>query len=174
MPATTYVGDRLLELLTACQAGLTLLRSGNAIPSRNLRTHGPPAVDLCVDDGLLAVYLDSPAVLFDRPSVRDARGVGQRHYEPVLRMVVELWRCVKGLDDSGHVTVADLDQDASDLADDMWALVTYLGARLDSTFPTGLGGKVVMTLGDPVPLPPRGGVAGWRLSIQVPVSDGGP
>lgn len=174
MPPTTYVADRLLELLTAAEAGLTLARTGNPIPTRNLRVHGEPAVDVCDDNGLLVVYSASPAVRLTDPRANDARNKGPHHFVPVLRMVVELWRCVPAVDDDGVPTVTELDASAAALANDMWALVTYLGARLDGIFLTGLGAKVLAELGDPIPLGPRGQAAGWRLTVEIPVSDAGP
>ena len=173
--ATTYVQSRLGELLTAATAGLTLARTGNAIPSRLYVSHGPPAVDTCADDGLLCVYLDTPAVSLANPELRNAQQSGQFRMMPVLRMIIELWRCVPIPDGQGTPpTAAALTTSANALANDMWALLTYLETNRSSIFPTGLAATVIPNRGDPVPLPPKGGAAGWRVKIDTPINDGGP
>lgn len=175
MPPTTYLSSRLGELLTAATAGVTLARTGNAIPSRVFVSHGPPAVDFCTDDGLLAVYLDKPAVNLDEPSVRITEQVGPKKRMPILRMCIELWRCVPNLDEQGTPpTVTALTTSANGLANDLWALDTYLRANKATLFPTGLASTVIPNFSDPVPRNPSGNVAGWLLRVQVPVSDGGP
>lgn len=172
---TTYLSGRLSELLTAATAGVTLARTGNAVPSRIYVSHGPPAVDFCDDNGLLAVYLDNPAVGLDAPSVRIAENTGPQKRMPVLRMCIELWRCVPNLDEQGNApTAAVLTASANGLANDLWALDTYLRANQATLFPTGLAATVIPNFGDPIPRTPSGNVAGWLLRVQVPVSDAGP
>lgn len=174
MAATVYVSGRLGELYTAALAGLTLARTGNAVPTRTYHSHGPPAVDFCEED-MLAVYLDNPAVGEDGPSVRIAENTGPVKRMPILRMCVELWRCVPTVDELGNPpTAAALLASADGLANDMWALDTYLRANAATLFPTGMAGTVVPNFSDPVPLPPHGKMAGWRWRVQVPVSDAGP
>lgn len=174
MAATTYISSRLGELFTAAQAGLTLARTGNAIPTRIYHSHGPPAVDFCEED-LLVVYLDNPAVSDDNPSQRIAENSGPQLRMPVLRMCIELWRCVPTLGADGTPpTVAALTTSADGLANDMWALDTYLRVNQATLFPTGLGTEVIPNFSDPAPLNPQGKMAGWRWKVQVPVSDAGP
>ena len=171
---TTYISSRLSELLTAAQAGLTLARTGNVIPSRVYVAHGPPAVDFCAE-GLLVVYLDNPAIGEDGPSVRKAEAVGPTKRMPILRMCIELWRCVPNVSDQGiPPSETDLTTSANGLANDMWALDTYLRVNKLTLFPTGLGSTVIPNFSDPVPLPPQGGMSGWRWRVQVPISDIGP
>lgn len=175
MAPTTYLQARLGELLTAALAGLTLARTGNPIPSRSGHTHGPPVPDFCTDDGLLAVYLDNPAVSDDNPSQRITENSGPVMRMPVVRLCIDLYRCVPTLDGQGvPPSAAALTTSADGLANDMWALDTYLRVNQASLFPTGLGTEVIPNFSDPVPLNPLGGVGGWRWKIQVPVSDAGP
>lgn len=174
MPPTVYVQGRLGELMTAALAGLTLARTGNPVPTRTYHSHGPPAVDFCKED-VLAVYLDNPAVSDDNPSVRIAENQGPLKRMPVLRMAIELWRCVPGVDGDGiPPTAGALTASADGLANDMWALDTYLRTNKATLFPTGMDGTVIPNFSDPAPLPPRGNMGGWLWKIQVPISDGGP
>lgn len=178
MPVASYLSARAQELLTAAQAALTLARTGNAVPARVYRSHGPPAVDWCNQD-LLVVYLDNPAEKLSNPAQGRAAQVSPGEYlqMPIARFVVELWRCVPTIDSQGTPpTATALDTSASGLQIDIHALVT--GLRLAQTggtlFPgAGLGCGDPM-FGDPVPLVPQGAMAGWRIRVEYPMNDAGP
>lgn len=176
MPTADLLATRLQELKAAAQASLTLARTGNPIPTRVYRSHGRPAVDvLCAaDDGLLAVYLADPAVDLQRVEHGRAINVGQHGYMALVRAVVEIWRCVPTQTSSGPPSATALDVSAEELARDGHALWTGLHLRREAgtLFPTA-GNKVESRIGDPKPLAPRGGAAGWQITVEVGTTDVG-
>lgn len=172
--AADYLNLRLNELLTAAQAALTLVRSGNPIPSRVYVSHGPPAVDLC-DDDLLVVYLDNPAVRLTDPKADRTVQVGQFSVIPIARYIVEVWRCVPGPTDTSVPSAAELNTSALALANDGWALWTglRLAREAGTLFPAGpqFDDALIQT---PIPLPPQGSMGGWRIRVEAQTNDAGP
>ncbi len=180
MPTATYASDRMTELLNAATIALALTRTGNALPARSLRTHNEPVVPVtdCADS--LSVYLANPAIkLYRFSGVVQGRGVqsGPVNVEAVLRLYVELWRCVPGLEgaDATEPSDASLDTSAAGLARDIWALWTGLkqAQAAGTLFPGGFAQQLA-EFGDPVPLGPLGRMGGWRILVEVPTSDIGP
>lgn len=170
-----FIADRALELLTAAEASLTLLRTGNPIPTRFGRTHGAPVAEVCEGSaygGQLNVYVDSPAVSVEAQSQGRSHNVGARHWMPYLNLVVELWRCAP----KGPVpTAAQLDTYAAAMMKDGFALVTGLEAEKIAglLFPT-LPPNYEVQLGLLTPLAIQGGSGGWKMTVRVPVADAGP
>ncbi len=181
MPATTYASDRMNELVSAATVALAVTRSGNTLPTRILRTHNQPVVPVtnCADS--LSVYLANPAIRLRQVSQGRAVQSGPVFIMPILRMFVELWRCVPGLGAAGEEpTDTALNTSAGNLANDVWALWTGLKQQIDAgTAFTGLGiasapQGVLPMLGDPIPLGPQGRMGGFRILVETPTSDLGP
>lgn len=175
MPVASYFADRLTELLAASVVALEVSRTGVAVPSRQYISHGRPAVDFC-QTGILVVYGDAPSIQLSKPRQDIAEQAGQFMLMAIAVMFVELWRCVPNLDDTGvPPTATDLTSSATQLAVDAHALWTGLvRAQTGGTlFPTGMP-NVRAEFGDPTPIGPQGGMAGWRMKIRYPMSDLGP
>lgn len=175
--AATYFADRLAELLAASVVALEVSRTGVAVPSRQYISHGRPAVDFC-QTGILVVYGDAPSIQLRGPNPRQdiAEQAGQFMLMAIAEMFVEMWRCVPNLDDTGVApTAAQLTASATQLAIDAHALWTGLvRAQTGGTlFPAGMS-NVRAEFGDPTPIGPQGGMAGWRMKVRYPMSDLGP
>jgi hypothetical protein len=173
MPATTFLADRMQDLLNAAQTALDVARTGNRNPGRIIRTHGPPAVDICSDD-LLCVYLAMPGLRLVEVSIGNAQNRMPKKLLPIADMNVELWRCTGSLDPVPAPNV--LDGFAAGLANDIWALFTGLQADIDANtlFPGGNFPGTKAMIQDPNPLPPQGAMSGWRIKVSVPLNDKGP
>lgn len=168
----TYIGDLLEALRDEALAALDPTRTGHPAPSRVFVSHGAPAVDVCEDDGLLAVYVDVVPHLHPR---QRGRGPGGCLVVPTMRAVVELWRCHPTMQHDGSPWGVGVYEDAAlDLAADLWCLLVGL-------YTSWLGGALTpgqpceqVEFGAASPLGPSGGAAGWKVPITYTLSDPAP
>ena len=171
MGSAAYLSDVLGEVLAHAVDGLDSARTGNPAPARVLIAHGPPAVDACEDDGLLAAYYDG----IDVEYLGRSGPPGNCAAIAAANVVIEVWRCYPTVTDQGDPPdPTDENAAAVALAADAWCLLTYITIQaLGGTLVSGAGcGNV--TLGSLEVLEPEGGVAGIRLPVTVQLTDGGP
>lgn len=125
-------------------------------PARRYVSHGAPAAD-CEQ---LAVYA-LPIRLLPGPGPGCA-------LIPVVPFAVVLHRCVSAVADGpqpGPPPAQTLDEEARELAVDGWALWRgILAARRAGEFTPDAGS---VSVGPLEALPPNGGIAGWRLNVEV-------
>lgn len=142
--------------LDAATAALEQPATETGPPARRYVSHGPPAPD-CEQ---LAVHA-LPARLLTAP------GPGCVLI-PVVPFAVVLYRCVTAVADGPEPApppAATLDEEARSLAVDGWALLRgILAARRDGVFSPDKGS---VTVGPLEAVRPDGGLAGWRLNVEV-------
>lgn len=166
----SYLGDMLEAVRDAAEDGLDPARTGHALPNHVLVTQNAPAVDLCTDDGVLAVYVWRAPHIHPRTV---ARMPSTCLVTVTAELVIELWRCVPTLDDEGNPRPdVDYENSALDLATDLWCMLTHLYVAWQDG-DLGAPCKAV-TFGAVQPLGPSGGVAGWRIPLTVHLSDATP
>jgi len=176
VPAS-YLYDLAEQLRIQAVAGVSLARTGHAVPARTFVAHGEPVSELCEEDQL-TVHLDVRQPVASRPPSR-ATVPGHHGQSSGVQLVATLWvtlfRCVPGTEEDGSAPpAADLNTSARDLLVDAWALVTWLWARWAAKdLFTGMVAPAV-SIGDVELLPPRGLTAGWRVPVTVQLSDPGP
>lgn len=168
----SFVADLLEALRDEALDALDPSRTGHAAPARALVTHNVPAVDLCTDTGLLAVYLFSAPHIHPRVT---ARAPGACQVVATAEIIVEVWRCVPTMKDDGTpFPTVDYEDSALALAVDLWCLLNGLYYSWRSG---------ALTLGEPCqaiefrtaqPLGPSGGVAGWRVPLHYTLADPAP
>ena len=124
--------------------------TGRDLPARRYVSHGQPPVEFC--DGLLAVWLGP----LDTAQVGPAVAHQTRR---VITLSVDVWRCWP-TGDSKPVGPDDLSKVSLALADDLDRLSLGLSGWLAARC-----GPV--TFSPAQSLGPNGGMAGWRLSVQV-------
>lgn len=167
--SSTYLGNLAQALLDSAAAALVQASTGRAAPSVTVLSHGPPPLEWCCNDGMLAVHLASvthgPS---DVPHV--PCGV-----DPVARFVVTVARCWPAMDDSGLLDADEFDTAAADHLEDLWCLLTEFYDRLaaGTLFPGQVTCEQV-EIGDAEPLDAEGGCAGWTIEVTVHLNDSGP
>lgn len=147
-------------LLDAAYAGLALSTTAHDPPTHRFRSHGLPNLELCCDDGVLAVWLER---VEHRPT--DPEGCEGDNY---FHWVVGLYRCWPPGEISPP-TADDYDEAAADLLEDAWALLTEFYDRLRTgTLILGCDCEDV-ALGDLTPseAEPSGGCAGWEFRLTI-------
>lgn len=161
MPAD-YLQILASDLLAAALAGLAPARTGNPEPDRVYISHGAPAWDDCDGSGQLSVWVGPIQ------HVQVALG-NVCQIRPSAPLCVTLLRCVPTMNDDGSPpSAAALTASAGELNRDVWSLLTELYA-----FAAALGCDMV-DVGSAEPLGPEGGLAGWRVCLDVLLNDSGP
>lgn len=167
---TSHLNDVANDLLTSAEDSLTA--AGLTVPGRVLLMHG--------GFGGIAFDCDLLAVTFD--AVRPSGGVlmftnpdPSCQIVPVADLSVVLLRCVEALTSAAEIPDADaMDAETEALNADGFALVRYLldQWRAKTLFPTArITAYRDVQFGDLTPVPPQGGLAGWRLPVSVQLSD---
>ena len=150
-------------LLDAAYAGLALATTTHDPPTHRFRSHGLPNLELCCDDGVLAVWLER---IEHRPT--DPRGC---HGDNYFHWVIGLYRCWPTGDGVIPPTAAAYDDAAADLLEDAWALVTEFYDRLRVPANSVFSGCECedIELGDLTPseIEPSGGCAGFEFRVVV-------
>lgn len=150
-------------ILAAVEAALALATTGHAAPSQVFRSHGPPNLELCCEDGVAAVWLEQ--VSHD-PVNADGPEPGCDPAENYAHWVIGIYRCWP----SGDVAAPSADEydTASEtLLIDAWALLTELYDR--NRAGTLLPGCDCQTVrwGALTPHDAEGGCAGWEMRLTV-------
>jgi hypothetical protein len=160
--AADYLQTLAADLLAASLAGLAVARTGNPEPDRVYISHNSPAWDECSGDGQLSVWIG--------PIVHTQVAVGSVcQIRASAPLCVTLLRCVPTMrDDGSPPTSAELTASADGLNRDVWSLLTEL-----YDYVAALGCDIV-DVGSAEPLGPDGGLAGWRVCIDVLLNDSGP
>lgn len=175
--AADYLYLAANQLLQNALTGLSEVRTGVAPPGRVFVVHGEPVAEGCDQ---LTVHLDPALPVESRP--RPLSGIGtpggnQCQIYPVATFVITLFRCAgeSRVGDSGTPPdVVALSGLARQLMIDLWALQTELYARREdgTILPGGTCAGVAFRAARAYG--PQGLVAGWRLPIEMLLSDGGP
>lgn len=141
------------DVLAECEQLLDQTVTGRDLPERRYVSHGQPPVEDC--DGVLVVWWANV----------DTRQIGIREADQTVRvagLVVDVWRCWP-TGDTHPPTVAELSEASLTLADDV--------DRLTSGLALFLGGRCGPVEWSPAqPLGPLGGLAGWRIQVNVEVT----
>jgi len=161
MPAD-YLQTLALDLLAAAEAAVDVARTGNPNPDRVYVAHNEPAWDVCDGTGQLSVYVG--------PIISTQVTLGNVcQVRPAAPFCVTLLRCVPTMNDDGTPpSAAELTTSAGVLNSDIWSLLNGL-----YDFATDLGCDMV-DVGEALPLGPDGGLAGWRVCLDVLLNDPGP
>lgn len=155
------LADQAQALLDAATAGLALATTTTDAPSHRFRSHGLPNLELCCDDGELAVWLERVEHRETTPE-----SVGGCTVENYFHWVIGLYRCWPS-GDTVSPSAADYDEAAADLLVDAWAILTEFYDRIRSgALLSGCGCEDV-ALGDLAPseVEPSGGCAGWEFRL---------
>jgi hypothetical protein len=139
-------------ILAECEALLSPSLTGRSIPARRYVSHGQPPVESC--DGLLAVWSSS----------LETRQIGRSDIDITHRVIllnVDIWRCWP-TGDSQPPTLDELTNASLMVCDDVDRLTKGLGVYLAEYC-----GPVEWR--PALPVGPLGGMAGWRITVMVPV-----
>lgn len=150
-------------ILSAAEAALVLATTGHAAPGKAFRSHGPPNLELCCDDGVLAVWL---AEINHGPVNSQGPEPGCDPAENYAVWVIGLYRCWPS-GNTNAPTADEYDNASESLLIDAWALLTELYDRnRNETLLPGCDCQTVRW-GDLVPVDPEGGCAGWEMRLTV-------
>lgn len=143
--------DTLLpEVLRQAERLLAPAATSRNLPARRYVSHGEPAVEFC--DGLLAVWAGPVETKQVGPT---KASVTHR----VATVCVDVWRCFP-TGDTQPPTTDQLQAVSLTLADDVDRLTRGLAEWLSCQCQT-VAWRPTVTLG------PTGGMAGWRVVVQV-------
>lgn len=152
-------------LLDAAAAGLALATTGRPVPTHRFRSHGLPNLELCCDNGVLAVWLER---IEHRETDPPDLGCQVENY---LHWVIGVYRCWPT---GGTAPPSDLTYDAAaaDLLEDAWAIATEFYDRLRTGSLLTSCGCETVTLGDLTPhdAEPDAGCAGWEFRLEIDAS----
>lgn len=140
----------LPAVLTEAERLLSSTVTGRDTPARRYVSHGEPAVEFC--DGMLAVWAGPVETKQVGPS---KASVTSR----VATVCVDVWRCFP-TGDTQPPTTDELQQVSLMLADDVDRLTCGLAGWLSGQCRTVVW-RPTVSLG------PSGGMAGWRVVVQV-------
>lgn len=170
--SSTYLADMADALLASALAGLAQATTGRAVPSTTLVSHGPPPLEWCCEDGMLAVHLES--VTHNQLYKSDVQQV-PCGVEPVARFVVTCARCWPTMDDDGVLPAATVDAATAEQLEDLWCLLTefYDRAGAKTLFP-GQTSCDDVEIEQVAPLDADGGCAGWTIQVAITTNDTGP
>lgn len=168
--ALAHLNDVANDLLTAAEDALTT--HGLTVPGRVLLMHGG-FQNIAWDCDTLAVTVDG--IRFSGRALQDSNPDPTCQVVPVVDLSVVLLRCVTALNEHGDIPDSDridseteaLNLDAFGLVRsllDQWAAKTLLPAA-------GITALREIMFSDVLPVGPAGGLAGWRLPVQVQLSD---
>lgn len=155
-------GDALLDAATDALVAAT---TGHAAPGFAFLSHGPPNLELCCDDGLVAVWLDS---ITHEPLNAPTEDPGCL-VENYAFWTVGVYRCWPSGDQAAP-TAGEYDTATEDLLRDAWALLTeFYDRNRAGTLLPGCDCQTV-AFGALTPSEAQGGCAGWEFRLKVDLS----
>lgn len=173
--SVNYLAEIADAILAAGVAALVEATTGRPGPGNAFVSHGPPATDKCCDTGMLTVHLLrlNHHVSFVDELPQSPCGVEHR---PTF--LLTLARCYPGQDAAGKSpATSTIDSAASDLLEDLWALVTELSDRISScSLFDGQADCGDAEIGEVAPLDPETtGCGGWTIEVALNgTNDSGP
>jgi hypothetical protein len=177
--SSTYLGTIADQLLDIIVAGLAEETTGRPAPGTTFISHGVPnRLAYCCEGGYATVYLDPLRGVEHNPdlggqTITGAHAMQQCITIPVGHFVLEWGRCVPKVSEDGWPSETDIDLSASDLLEDLWAVLTELYDRRASGALAGADCGDI-TIGEAIPLEPAGGCAGWQVRLDLTLDDPGP
>ena len=176
-----YLSDLGQAIVNAGIAGLAVATTGRTAPTGYV-VHAPVVCDINCGTGQLTVHLAQVFLSAQDDESTNARPFPGNCCAGVWKatFVLTLLRCIGNLDAAGRpVTSTTQADDASDLLEDLWALLTQLDDQMNAgtLFPVSEFPGVRcqdITVGVAVPIPIEGNCAGWEIPLTVRLNDAGP